>query len=117
MAKRASTRKARPRQRKPAKGGAAKDDDGQRREHQSYPIVGMGASAGGLEAFQKFLSRMPADNGMAFILMPHLDARHKSAMAELLQRCTQMPVVEIDAFLPLAGRGPGGERHRGHSVR
>ena len=105
MAKRASTRKARPRRRKPAEGGAAKDDDGQRREHQSYPIVGMGASAGGLEAFQKFLSRMPADNGMAFILVPHLDARHKSAMTELLQRCTQMPVVEItDGMRPEPNR-------------
>ena len=55
----------------------------------------MGASAGGLEAFEKFLSRTPADSGMAFVLVPHLDAHHKSAMTELLQRYTSMPVVEI----------------------
>lgn len=58
-------------------------------------IVAMGASAGGLEAFDKFFSRMATDSGLAFILVPHLDARHKSAMAELVQRYTSMPVVEI----------------------
>jgi len=59
------------------------------------PIVGMGASAGGLDAFQRFFSKMPIDSGMAFILVPHLDAHHKSAMVELLRAYTKMPVVQI----------------------
>ncbi len=55
----------------------------------------MGASAGGLHAFQHFFSKTPADSGMAFVLVPHLDAHHKSAMVELLRSYTRMPVVEI----------------------
>ncbi len=55
----------------------------------------MGASAGGLEAFEKFLGHMPPDSGMAYVMVPHLDARHRSAMTELLQRYTKMKVVEI----------------------
>ena len=61
----------------------------------SCPIVGIGASAGGLDAFQRFFSKTPADSGMAFVLVPHLDAHHKSAMVELLRAYTRMPVVEI----------------------
>src|SRR5690348_6659333 len=69
------------------------------------PIVAMGASAGGLEAFERFLSRMPTDSGLALVLVPHLDARHKSAMTELLQRYTAMPVVEIsDGMAPEPNR-------------
>jgi two-component system CheB/CheR fusion protein len=61
----------------------------------SCPIVGIGASAGGLDAFQRFFSKTPADSGMAFVLVPHLDAHHKSAMVDLLRAYTRMPVVEI----------------------
>ena len=72
-------------------------------------IVAMGASAGGLEAFERFLARMPVDSGLALVLVPHLDARHKSAMTELLQRRTAMPVVEIaDGMTP--------ERNRVHVI-
>ncbi len=60
-----------------------------------FLVVGMGASAGGLEAFEKFFSRMPADSGLAFVLVPHLDATHKSSMVELLRRYTSMRVMEI----------------------
>jgi two-component system CheB/CheR fusion protein len=59
-----------------------------------FPIVGIGASAGGLEAFKQFLAAMPADSGMAFVLVPHLDPTHQSMMAELLTRQTAMPVAE-----------------------
>jgi len=59
------------------------------------PIVGIGASAGGLEAFKGFFSKMPSDSGMAFVLVPHLDASHKSAMVQLVGAYTGMPVVEI----------------------
>src|SRR5260370_27743661 len=67
----------------------------QRLSQASCPIVGIGASAGGLDAFQRLFSKMPADSGMAFVLVPHLDAHHKSAMVELLPAHTRMPVLEI----------------------
>jgi two-component system CheB/CheR fusion protein len=59
-----------------------------------FPVVGMGASAGGLEAFKRFLGKMPSDSGAAFVLIPHLDPTHASLMVELLARHTQMPVCE-----------------------
>jgi two-component system, chemotaxis family, CheB/CheR fusion protein len=58
------------------------------------PVVGMVASAGGLDAYMKFLDAMPADSGMAFVLIPHLDPHHESMMVELLARHTHMPVRE-----------------------
>jgi two-component system CheB/CheR fusion protein len=64
-------------------------------------VVGIGASAGGLEAFKKFLNHMPADSGMAFVLVPHLDPKHKSLMAELLSRQTTMVVGEAEHQMPL----------------
>jgi len=62
----------------------------------NFPIVGIGASAGGLEAFEKFFSNMPSDSGMAFILVPHLDPTHKSILTELIRKYTKMNVVEIE---------------------
>lgn len=60
------------------------------------PIVGIGASAGGLEAFEKFFTNMPADSGMAFVLIQHLDPTHKSMLAELVKRYTAMNVYEVE---------------------
>lgn len=60
-----------------------------------FPIVGLGASAGGLEAFEKFFSNTPVDTGMAFLVVVHLDPAHESILPELLQRNTQMPVVAM----------------------
>ena len=60
----------------------------------SFPIVGIGASAGGLEAFEQFFRAMPPDSGMSFVLVQHLDPSHASILTEILQRCTAMPVVE-----------------------
>jgi two-component system CheB/CheR fusion protein len=60
----------------------------------SFPIVGIGASAGGLEALEKFFPKMPADSGMAFVVVPHLDPGHESMMTDLLGRRTEMPVTE-----------------------
>jgi two-component system CheB/CheR fusion protein len=59
------------------------------------PIVGIGASAGGLEAFQALFAGMPADSGMAFVLVQHLDPRHETMMPELLARHTPMPVLLV----------------------
>ena len=57
-------------------------------------VAGLVASAGGLDAFKKFFAAMPADSGIAFVLIPHLDPTHESLMVELLTRHTSMPVVE-----------------------
>jgi two-component system CheB/CheR fusion protein len=59
-----------------------------------FPIVGLGASAGGLEALTQLLSALPAESGMAFLVVQHLDPRHSSRLPELLARATSMPVVE-----------------------
>src|SRR4051812_8259610 len=62
--------------------------------YNPFPIVGVGASAGGLEAFTQLLANTPADTGMAFVLVQHLDPHHQSRLAELLSRATRMPVLE-----------------------
>lgn len=60
-----------------------------------FPVVGIGASAGGLSAFQKFLKAIPHKSGMAYVLVQHLDPKHQSLLPELLQKCTQVPVQEV----------------------
>ena len=64
----------------------------------SFPIVGIGASAGGLAAFEAFFSGMPAtqDPGMAFVLVQHLAPDHKSLLADLIQHYTRMQVFEVE---------------------
>ena len=57
-------------------------------------VVGVGASAGGLAAFKTFLANTPADTGMAFILVQHLDPHHKSLLVESLSAGAPIPVVE-----------------------
>jgi two-component system CheB/CheR fusion protein len=61
----------------------------------SFPIVGIGASAGGLEALEQFLGRVPAGSGMAFVIVQHLDPTRKGIMPELLQRATGMKVFQV----------------------
>src|SRR4030042_3045232 len=68
---------------------------GKQETHLDFPIVGIGASAGGLEALELFLRTVPPESGMAFIIVQHLDPTHKGIMVELLQRATSMPVVQI----------------------
>lgn len=60
-----------------------------------FPIVGIGASAGGLEALEQFLSHVPPACGMAFVVVQHLDPNYKGMIVELLQRTTAMPVLQI----------------------
>jgi two-component system CheB/CheR fusion protein len=64
----------------------------------SFPVVGLGASAGGLAAFEAFFSGMPADSdpGMAFVLVQHLAPDHKSLLTELIGRYTRMQVFEVE---------------------
>lgn len=59
-----------------------------------FPIVGIGASAGGLEAFLAFLSALPSRTGMAYIFFQHLEPHHESYLPEILSRATQMPVEQ-----------------------
>ena len=67
----------------------------------SFPIVGVGASAGGLEAFTGFLQHLPANTGMAFIFVQHLAAQHASMLVSLLSRSTAMPVKEVRHGTPV----------------
>jgi two-component system CheB/CheR fusion protein len=72
------------------------------RTQNAFPIVGVGASAGGLEALELFLKHVPAGSGMAFVIVQHLDPTHKGIMVELLQRTTPMPVVQARDRLKVA---------------
>ena len=60
-----------------------------------FPVVGIGASAGGLEAFTALLKALPADTGMAFVLIQHMDPKHESFLSSLLARSSKMPVKEV----------------------
>jgi two-component system CheB/CheR fusion protein len=64
-----------------------------------FPIVGIGASAGGLEALEQFFENMPNDNGMAFVVIQHLDPNYVGIMPELLQRITKMKVFQASDAL------------------
>ncbi len=69
----------------------------------NFPIIGIGASAGGMEALEKFFRVCPSDTGMAFVLVPHLAPDYHSLLAEILQRCTTMPVrqaLQLDETKP-----------------
>lgn len=71
------------------------DVDQQENTAALFPIVGIAASAGGLEAFTQLLKHLLTDTGMAFVLIQHLDPNHKSLLSEILQRATTMPVNEV----------------------
>jgi len=63
-----------------------------RKSNKEFYIVGIGASAGGLEAFEEFFTHMPADSGMAFVLVLHFAPTYKSLMPDLLMKYTEMDV-------------------------
>jgi chemotaxis response regulator CheB len=65
-------------------------------------VVGIGASAGGLEAFTRFFANMPANSGMAFVLVQHLDPQRVSMLVELLSAKTTMPVTAAADGIPVA---------------
>jgi len=69
---------------------------------QNFPIVGIGASAGGLDAFKRLLKAIPEKSGMAYVLVQHLDPTHESMLPEILQRETKIPVHEITEDIHLA---------------
>jgi len=67
-----------------------------------FPIVSIGASAGGLEAFSQLLRELPTDTGMALVLIQHLDPKHESQLPEVLSRTTAMPVLTVTDRLRVA---------------
>jgi two-component system, chemotaxis family, CheB/CheR fusion protein len=66
-----------------------------------YPVVGIGASAGGVQALQDFFKAMPANPGMAFVVILHLERHRESHLAPILDRCTDMAVTKITESTPL----------------
>ncbi len=79
-----------------AESGAIVTDDKRQETSKPFPIVGIGASAGGYEAFAEFLRQLPRDTGMAFVLILHLDPKHKSQVTELLSRSSRIPVLRAN---------------------
>jgi two-component system CheB/CheR fusion protein len=96
--KTSSTRKpsGKPKTRVLAKHVPQPTEEGQPASALPFPVVGIGASAGGLEAFTEFLRALPADTGMAFVLVSHLSPSHPSHLAEILARVSSMPVTEVE---------------------
>ncbi|MES2626130.1 MAG: CheR family methyltransferase [Pseudomonadota bacterium] len=66
-----------------------------------FPLVGIGASAGGLSALIRFFEHMPASNGMTFIVILHLSPKHESNADQLIQRATKMPVTMVTSTTPI----------------
>jgi two-component system CheB/CheR fusion protein len=97
--KRAASKISRPPKSIPAPEAAArsrkKTGPKPRKAHPDFPIVGIGASAGGLEALELFFSNVPPDTRMAFVIIQHLSPRHKSIMADILMKYTPMKVLPI----------------------
>jgi two-component system CheB/CheR fusion protein len=73
----------------------ARGSVGAKSQPKAFPIVGIGASAGGYESFTRFLEALSVDSDMAFVLIQHLDPQHESKLTELLSRATMMPVIEV----------------------
>jgi two-component system CheB/CheR fusion protein len=67
----------------------------------AFPIVGIGASAGGLDAFKRLLKALPDNTGMAFVLVQHLDPYHESLLPEILTGATKMPVHAVEDGVPV----------------
>jgi two-component system, chemotaxis family, CheB/CheR fusion protein len=62
----------------------------------AFPVVGIGASAGGVEVLRTFFAACSPESGMAYVVIQHLSPEHESLMAEILARCTPMPVRQIE---------------------
>jgi two-component system CheB/CheR fusion protein len=67
--------------------------------YKKVPVVGLGGSAGSIEALQAFFTTMPPQSGLAFVVVIHLAPDHHSVLTELIQRCTRMKVIKVDGPL------------------
>ena len=65
------------------------------KQEQLLPIIGIGASAGGLNALKKFFSKVPKDSGLVYVVVVHLSPEHKSLLADLLQQTIKMPAIQV----------------------
>jgi len=68
---------------------------------RGFSVVGIGASAGGLEAFRLLLQGLPADTGLAIVLIQHLDPTHQSSLSDILGRVTTIPVADASDGVPV----------------
>ncbi len=73
----------------------AQEAEWRAKEGERLLVVGIGASAGGLEALERFLQRVPADSGLAYVVVQHLSPEHESSLADILARATKLPVVTV----------------------
>ena len=89
--------------RQPVDGSEDVDEQASATATVDFPVVGIGASAGGLAAFEAFLAGIPADKppGMAYVLVQHLAPDHKSMLAELIRRYTKLQVYEVEDGMPV----------------
>src|SRR5471032_387611 len=85
----------------PAWAGARTPNSAMNAETAPTRVVGLGASAGGLEALQQFIANVPPASGLAYVVVQHLDPTHKAMLTELLQRGTAMPVREATGSMPV----------------
>jgi len=67
----------------------------------SFPVVGIGGSAGGLDAFKRLLQALPDDTDMAFVIVQHLDPKHTSQLPDILAKDTTMPVRNVEDNMPV----------------
>src|SRR5215203_4604590 len=72
------------------------DDPVPTRGYDMLPLVGLGGSAGSIPALQTFFKAMPAESGLAFVVVLHLSSEHESTLAQLLQHSTEMPVEQVN---------------------
>jgi two-component system CheB/CheR fusion protein len=81
--------------------GVPRNPDVKERGDLRFPVVGLGASAGGLVALKKFLEQMPKKTGMAYVVILHLSPKHESVADKVLQGSTRMPVIQVKEPTPL----------------
>jgi len=80
---------------------AKREEPKQASPSRSFPVVGIGSSAGGVEACTSFLKALSADLGMAYVIVPHMDPTRESALLDILQRASSMPVHEVEDGMQL----------------
>jgi len=85
-------------------GAPAGDLDGQpdtEGEKKNFPVIGIGASAGGLEALEEFFQNVPVDSGMAYVVISHTDPGRSSLLPEIIRRKANIPVIEVKDGMPV----------------
>src|SRR4051794_34997184 len=78
------------------------EEQGVAKSHLTFPVVGIGASAGGIDALRRLMEAMPGQSGMAFVVVMHLSPDHESSLASILQRTGKMPVVAVSETTSIA---------------